>query len=166
MLHDFEPAIEIDLEPVDSVRITTLMDNVTDVLMPHQGPARRVQLGTGPRRAATVMDNGEVPDALIAEHGFSVLVTVSKGDREYRLLYDAGTSSDGVVENMRRLVGDDRLWRHMQGGPIGLPISQTGTWAYTAFATHSLAHLPTPDPATVHVSRCDKNCVGVYNTLK
>jgi hypothetical protein len=27
------------------------------------------------------MDNGEVPDALIAEHGISVLAIVSKGDR-------------------------------------------------------------------------------------
>jgi hypothetical protein len=48
VLHDFEPAVEIDLEPVDSVRITTLMDNVTDILMPNQGPARRVPLGAGP----------------------------------------------------------------------------------------------------------------------
>ncbi|MGH3813782.1 MAG: MBL fold metallo-hydrolase [Pseudonocardiaceae bacterium] len=103
VLHDFEPAVEIDLEPVDSVRITTLMDNVTDILMPDQEPARRVPVGAGPRRPAAVMDNGEVPDALIAEHGFSVLVAVSKGDREYRLLYDAGTTPDGVVENMRRL---------------------------------------------------------------
>lgn len=103
MLHDFEPAIEIELEPVDSVRITTLMDNVTDIFMPDQGPAHRVSLGDGPWKTAAVMDNGEVPDALIAEHGFSVLVTVAKGDREYRLLYDAGTSPDGVVENMRRL---------------------------------------------------------------
>ncbi|MGH3924952.1 MAG: MBL fold metallo-hydrolase, partial [Pseudonocardiaceae bacterium] len=103
VLHDFEPAVEIDLEPVDSVRITTLMDNVTDILMPDQGPARRAPVGAGPRRPAAVMDNGEVPDALIAEHGFSVLVAVSKGDREYRLLYDAGTTPDGVVENMRRL---------------------------------------------------------------
>ena len=47
MLHDVEPAIEIDLEPVDSVAVTTLMDNVTDVLMPDQGPARG-----RPRRAA------------------------------------------------------------------------------------------------------------------
>ena len=37
MLHDFEPAVEIDLEPVDSVQITTLMDNVTDILMPTKG---------------------------------------------------------------------------------------------------------------------------------
>ena len=36
VLHDVEPAIEIDLEPVDSVVVTTLMDNVTDMLMPDQ----------------------------------------------------------------------------------------------------------------------------------
>jgi 7,8-dihydropterin-6-yl-methyl-4-(beta-D-ribofuranosyl)aminobenzene 5'-phosphate synthase len=103
LLHDFEPAIEIQLEPVDSVRITTLMDNVTDILMPDQGPAHRVSLGAGPWKTTGVMDNSQVPDALIAEHGFSVLVTVSKGDRDHRLLFDAGTSPDGVVENMRRL---------------------------------------------------------------
>ncbi len=101
--HDFDPAVEIDLEPVDSVRITALMDNVTDIFMPDQGPAHRIPPGGGPRRVAAVMDNGEVPEALIAEHGFSMLVTVSKGDREHRFLYDAGTSPDGVVENMRRL---------------------------------------------------------------
>jgi hypothetical protein len=47
VLHDFEPAIEIELEPVDSVRITTLMDNITDIFMPDQGPAHRVSLGAG-----------------------------------------------------------------------------------------------------------------------
>ena len=30
VLHDFEPTVEIVLEPVDSVVVTTLMDNVTD----------------------------------------------------------------------------------------------------------------------------------------
>ena len=44
-----------------------------------------------------------MPDALIAEHGFSVLVTVTKAGREHRILFDAGTSPDGVTENMRRL---------------------------------------------------------------
>jgi len=39
----------------------------------------------------------------VAEHGFSALVTVSKAGREHRFLFDAGTSPDGVVENMRRL---------------------------------------------------------------
>jgi 7,8-dihydropterin-6-yl-methyl-4-(beta-D-ribofuranosyl)aminobenzene 5'-phosphate synthase len=103
VLHDFEPDVEIGLEPVDSVVITTLMDNVTDIFMPDQGPARRPGPAGGPQRAAAVMAGGQVPDALIAEHGFSILVTVTKSGREHRILFDAGTSPDGVVENMRRL---------------------------------------------------------------
>jgi 7,8-dihydropterin-6-yl-methyl-4-(beta-D-ribofuranosyl)aminobenzene 5'-phosphate synthase len=49
------------------------------------------------------MTGGEVPDALIAEHGFSALVTVAKDGHEHRFLFDTGTSPDGVLENMRRL---------------------------------------------------------------
>jgi 7,8-dihydropterin-6-yl-methyl-4-(beta-D-ribofuranosyl)aminobenzene 5'-phosphate synthase len=47
-------------------------------------------------------DSG-VPDALIAEPGFSALVRVEKGGREHTLLFDTGVSPNGVVENMRRL---------------------------------------------------------------
>jgi 7,8-dihydropterin-6-yl-methyl-4-(beta-D-ribofuranosyl)aminobenzene 5'-phosphate synthase len=101
--HDFEPAVRIDLEPVDSVVITTLMDNVTDMLLPDLGPARRVRMGSGPWRPTTTMTGGQVPDALIAEHGFSALVTVTRGGREHRFLFDTGASPDGVTENMRRL---------------------------------------------------------------
>ena len=43
------------------------------------------------------MAGGQAPDPLIAEHGFSVLVTVTKGGREHRFLFDAGTSPDGVM---------------------------------------------------------------------
>jgi 7,8-dihydropterin-6-yl-methyl-4-(beta-D-ribofuranosyl)aminobenzene 5'-phosphate synthase len=103
VLHDVEPVIQIDLEPVDSVVVTTLMDNLIDVFMPDQGPARRIGIGRGPRRASAVMEGGQVPDALIAEHGLSLLVTIAKGEREHRFLFDAGVSPDGVVENMRRL---------------------------------------------------------------
>ena len=103
MLHDFEPAVEIVLEPVDSVVVTTLMDNVTDIFMPDQGPARRVAPGRGPWRRSAVMEGAQVPEALVAEHGFSVLVTVTRAGREHRFLFDAGTSPDGVAENMRRL---------------------------------------------------------------
>ncbi|MGE5286125.1 MAG: MBL fold metallo-hydrolase [Micromonosporaceae bacterium] len=104
--HDFEPAVEINLEPVDSVVVTALMDNVTDIFMPDQGPARRAGPGSGLLRPAATMEDRQVPDALLAEHGFSVLVTVTKAGREHRLLFDAGTSPDGVVENMRRLEVD------------------------------------------------------------
>ena len=71
--------------------------------MTDQGPARRVGIGRGPRRPSALMAGEQVPDVLIAEHGFSVLVTVTKAGREHRFLFDAGTSPDGVTENMRRL---------------------------------------------------------------
>ncbi|HEY3036978.1 MAG TPA: MBL fold metallo-hydrolase [Streptosporangiaceae bacterium] len=101
--HDAGPAPQIDLEPVDSVEIITLMDNVTDIFMPDQGPARRPGLAVRPTRSSAIMVGGLAPDVLIAEHGFSMLVTVHKGGSSHRLLFDAGTSPGGVVENMRRL---------------------------------------------------------------
>jgi 7,8-dihydropterin-6-yl-methyl-4-(beta-D-ribofuranosyl)aminobenzene 5'-phosphate synthase len=104
--HDFEPATEIALEPVDSVVVTTLMDNVTDALLPDHGPARRSGLGRGPQRPVATMTGGQAPDRLIAEHGYSALVTVTKAGREHRFLFDTGTSPDGVTGNMRRLEVD------------------------------------------------------------
>src|ERR1700683_1546188 len=103
ILHDVEPAIEIDLEPVDSVVVTTLMDNVADTLMPDQGPAHRIAFGAGPRRPSPLMVDGLVPSALIAEHGFSVLVTVAKRGTEHRFLVDTGDTPDGVMRNMQYL---------------------------------------------------------------
>ena len=103
VLHDVEPVQRIDLEPVDSVQVTTLMDNVTDVFMPDQGPARRPGPVARLTRPSAIMAGGRAPEALVAEHGFSMLVTVHQGERSHRVLFDAGTSPDGVVENMRRL---------------------------------------------------------------
>jgi 7,8-dihydropterin-6-yl-methyl-4-(beta-D-ribofuranosyl)aminobenzene 5'-phosphate synthase len=82
------------------------MDNVADMLMSDQGPARRPPMGAGGRRPAATMEGGQTADALVAEHGFSVLVTVTKGEHQHRILFDAGVSPDGVVENMRRLEVD------------------------------------------------------------
>jgi 7,8-dihydropterin-6-yl-methyl-4-(beta-D-ribofuranosyl)aminobenzene 5'-phosphate synthase len=101
--HDFEPAVVFDVEPADSVVITTLMDNVTDVFMPDQGPAHRPPLVSGGQRPAATMEGGQAPDALLAEHGFSALVTVTRNGSRHQILYDAGASPDGVAENMRRL---------------------------------------------------------------
>jgi 7,8-dihydropterin-6-yl-methyl-4-(beta-D-ribofuranosyl)aminobenzene 5'-phosphate synthase len=102
LLHDVELDMTIDLEPVDSVVVTTIMDNVVDMTMADHGPARRFA-GELPQRNSAIMAERHVGDALIAEHGFSALVTVTRAGREHRLLFDAGTSPDGVVENMRRL---------------------------------------------------------------
>jgi 7,8-dihydropterin-6-yl-methyl-4-(beta-D-ribofuranosyl)aminobenzene 5'-phosphate synthase len=103
VLHDFEPRTVFDLEPVDSVAVTAIMDNVADALMPDQGPARRPSLGDGGRRPVATMEGGEGPSALLAEHGFSVLVTVSKNGSRHQILFDVGASPDGVSENMTRL---------------------------------------------------------------
>lgn len=93
----------VALEPVDALTITTLVDNVTDILLVDEGPARRPKLGSGPRVPAPVLDIGEAFDALRAEHGFAALVTFARGGREHRVLFDTGISPDGLVENMRRL---------------------------------------------------------------
>jgi 7,8-dihydropterin-6-yl-methyl-4-(beta-D-ribofuranosyl)aminobenzene 5'-phosphate synthase len=106
VLYDFDPGVVFDLEPVDSVTVTTLMDNVTDMLMPDQGPARRPPLGSGRRRPAATMEGGQAPDALRAEHGFSVLVSLSRNGSRRHILFDTGTSPDGVTENMDRLEVD------------------------------------------------------------
>jgi len=102
------PAL-IPLEPVDAVTLTTLVENVYDLFMPDQGIARRSGPGSATSRLGTAtMLNGFVPDQLVAEHGFSVLIDVRRGQRTHRLIFDLGVSPSGVVENMRRLDIDPR----------------------------------------------------------
>ena len=93
----------VALEPVNAVTVTTLVDNVTDWLLADQGPATRPPMGAAPRIPAPLFTGGATDDALQAEHGFSALVTIARGDRETRVLFDAGRTPDGLVENMRRL---------------------------------------------------------------
>ena len=93
----------IRLEPVDALAVTTLVDNVTDILLADEGPARRPPIGSGPRVPASVLTDGETFDALRAEHGFAALVTVTRAGRQHRVLFDTGISPDGLIENMRRL---------------------------------------------------------------
>ena len=99
----------IQLQPVDSLTITTLVDNIYDVFMPDQGLASRSGPGsTKSRLPLGTMANGFVPDQLVAEHGFSLLLTLTTDGRTHRLLFDCGVSPDGMVENMRRLEVDPR----------------------------------------------------------
>lgn len=100
--------LQIDLEPVDRLRVTILMDNVTDPLLPDREPVSRntwpkALAEHAPRVPARLAAEGVVPDALIAEPGFSALVRVEKKGRERTLLFDTGVSPTGMVENMRRL---------------------------------------------------------------
>lgn len=98
----------IELEPVDRVSMTVLVDNLTDPLLVDQEAVRRVNwpkalAGGLPRVAAQVSPSLGVPDALVAEPGFSALVRIEKAGRERTLLFDAGVSPNGMVDNMRRL---------------------------------------------------------------
>jgi 7,8-dihydropterin-6-yl-methyl-4-(beta-D-ribofuranosyl)aminobenzene 5'-phosphate synthase len=120
----------IELEPVDAIRLTILIDNVTDPLLVDQDGVTRLSwpkalTGALPRVSARVSPDQGAPDALIAEPGFSALVRLRKGKRERTLLFDTGVSPNGMVENMRRLgisPGDVELvvlshghWDHVTG---------------------------------------------------
>ena len=93
----------IALEPVDEVTVTTLVDNSYDALLPDVGPARRVGLGRTPPVPAPLFEEGTTAPGLVAEHGFSALVTVRRGDRGHTLLFDTGVSPGGMADNMERL---------------------------------------------------------------
>jgi len=102
------PAMEqINLAAVDSVTVTTIIDNGADLLAAAAGKARQATY-RGPRLASPVMENGEAFDGLVAEHGYSALVELRRGERVSTILYDAGLSPFGVRDNMRRLGIDPR----------------------------------------------------------
>ncbi len=84
-------ANSIGLAEVDSVEITILMDNYVDLLMTSSEVAKQ------PRLEDTL---GEKQSRLIAEHGFSALVTVIADGRRESILFDAGLSPDGVLHNI------------------------------------------------------------------
>ena len=162
----------IELEPVDRIRITILIDNVTDALLADQpGVARlnwpRMFNGAVPRARALALASPEtgVPDALIAEPGFSALVRVTVGGRERTLLFDTGVSPNGMVENMRRLgidpgeievlVLSHGHWDHVTGteglvrvlGRRGLPVM-----IHPEFWNRRRISFPGLDPAELPVT--------------
>jgi 7,8-dihydropterin-6-yl-methyl-4-(beta-D-ribofuranosyl)aminobenzene 5'-phosphate synthase len=97
----------VALAPVDAVRITTLIDNTSDALMPDDGFVKRWgPVGSSaPLRPipSEVSEGGKTMDFLHAEHGFSVLVEVVKDGQTHRILFDAGVTPDGLVGNLDRL---------------------------------------------------------------
>ena len=95
----------IPLKPVDGVTITSLIDNSVDLLMGDMGPATRAPLAGPrvPRLKTAFLVGGEGYDGLQAEHGFSALLNIKKGDKSHTVLFDAGLTPDGLIENMRRM---------------------------------------------------------------
>ena len=93
----------IALAPVDEVRVIVLVDNVIDSLLTDKGPAKRTPTGQLPMIAAPQFEGGSTRNPLVAEHGFSALVSVRRGERSHTLLFDTGISPDGMAGNMERL---------------------------------------------------------------
>jgi len=93
----------IGLEPVDEVIVTMLVDNSYDGLLPDEGPAVRGGLVKSPDVTSTIMADGITKAGLVAEHGFSALVTTRRGDSIHTLLFDTGVSPNGMADNMERL---------------------------------------------------------------
>jgi 7,8-dihydropterin-6-yl-methyl-4-(beta-D-ribofuranosyl)aminobenzene 5'-phosphate synthase len=101
--------LTIPLEPVDSLSVTTLVDNIFDIFMPDQGPAHRLSPATTNKTqpSATMVD-GLAPDQPIAEHGLSLLLSITRKGRTHTLLFDAGVSPNGMIANMDRLQVDPK----------------------------------------------------------
>ncbi|HEX2712877.1 MAG TPA: MBL fold metallo-hydrolase [Candidatus Acidoferrales bacterium] len=70
--------------------MTIVVDNFLDVLMPSTETVRRAPLA---------WDWAE-RDTLVAEHGYSLLVTVHKGDQTQSVLFDAGLGRKTAIHNL------------------------------------------------------------------
>ncbi|MFD6444849.1 MBL fold metallo-hydrolase [Promicromonospora sp. NPDC060204] len=97
------PAVDpIRLEPVDDITITTLVDNVYDALLIGDKETGRTSFSAG-HVEAPQFESGRTHVGLMAEHGFSALVTVRRGDTTSTLVFDAGLSPDAMGINADRL---------------------------------------------------------------
>ena len=84
----------LDLKPADRIEIVVLADNYADVLL------ESTETVTRPPKAR---DGLVFEDTLVAEHGLSLLVRVSRNGETREVLLDAGYSSVGVPHNLDRL---------------------------------------------------------------
>lgn len=97
------PAVDpIALEPVDEVVITTLVDNIYDALLTGDERITRTPFGAGLARAPQ-FESGATSVGLMAEHGFSALVSVRRAGRTSTVLFDAGLSPEAMLTNADRL---------------------------------------------------------------
>jgi len=86
-----------ELKEVDGITVTTLMDNYVDVLLMN---------ATGVTRPPMAI-SGKIPaDTLLAEHGLSLLVAVTMGERTHHVLFDCGYSKVGLPHNVGMLAID------------------------------------------------------------
>lgn len=89
--------MSIAINEVDRVEILTLQDNYIDLV---SGDSNEMI-----QRAMPVKD-GEIKNTILAEHGFSAIVTVTSGGETRNLLFDFGLSEFGAAYNAKTLNAD------------------------------------------------------------
>jgi 7,8-dihydropterin-6-yl-methyl-4-(beta-D-ribofuranosyl)aminobenzene 5'-phosphate synthase len=89
----------VELHAVDRVEITTLYENLVDLMAPSEGPVERLSPSSGPMTASTLLSE-ERRNPFVGGHGLAMLVTLTRGDLTRTLLFDAGGSPDGLVHNV------------------------------------------------------------------
>ncbi len=80
----------VALLPIDVADVTILVDNAIDILLPSNEVAQRAPLAY----------NWSEREQLVAEHGYSLLLTVQRDGRSESVLYDAGLGRSTVLHNM------------------------------------------------------------------
>jgi len=78
------------INAVDKVEILTLQDNYIDLLS---------RANSEVISRAMPIKNGELSNSILAEHGFSSVVTVTRGDISRSILFDFGYSAFGAAFN-------------------------------------------------------------------
>jgi len=83
----------MSLQEIENAKITILVDNITDRLLPSTSMVKRPPL----------ISNQMISKSPIAEHGFSALLEISyvheNATKSNKFLFDTGVSKDGIVYN-------------------------------------------------------------------
>jgi len=79
----------VELVPVDALEVLILVDNVSDALLASSEVARRPAFSLNPET-----------DQLLAEHGYSLLLTVERDGKRQSILYDAGFTRHSALHNL------------------------------------------------------------------
>lgn len=151
----------VGLQPVDALEVLILVDNMSDALLASTSVALRPRPLLDPH-----------PDHLRAEHGYALLLTVERGNRQHSILYDAGFSRDTALHNLDVLgvkVGDLRAIALSHGhgdhhgglsgmvsrvGRRGLPlVLHPDAWLERKIVLPDGVEIPAPPPSHMDLDR-------------
>lgn len=91
---------QIPLPAVDEVRITLIMDNSLDLMIPSSGVVQRFLFS--PRWLEKFQTKSGIFDGPLpyAEHGYSALISVMNAGTQGTVLFDTGATKKGILWNM------------------------------------------------------------------